>query len=305
MLEVAGHYQHFGGKSPINDQMRALIAALKDELARRAINLPVYWGNRNWHPLLPAVLREMAAAGSRRALAWVAAAWSSYSSCRQYLEDIERARTAAGTGAPRVDKIRPFFNHPDFVAANASRLVEAFGRVSAANRDAPRIFFTAHSLPESMARRCAYASQLMEACRLVAGEAPLAPGCWQLVYQSRSGRPQDPWLGPDILDALREAAAEGVRAVVAAPIGFLSDHMEVLYDLDIEARQAADAAGIEFVRAATPGVHPRFVQMVASLVSERLGDNPVRLAVGALPAWPDACPSDCCPAPAVAGRGAP
>ena len=298
LLEVAEHYDHFGGVSPLNDQVRALIAALRPELDRHGIALPIYWGNRNWHPLLPDSLRAMTAAGVRRALAIVLAAYSSYSSCRQYREDIQRARDAVGPDAPPVDKVRVFYNHPEFIAANADRVCEALGSVPADRRDTVRVAFTAHSIPAAMARGCAYEDQLAEACRLVAEAVGVGPDRWRLVYQSRSGRPTDPWLEPDILDHLADLHDEGVRDVVVHPIGFLSDHIEVLYDLDEEARAASERLGLNMVRSATVGTHPRFVAMLGELIRERLDPSAARRALGPFGPSHDVCPDDCCPPPA-------
>jgi ferrochelatase len=303
MLEVARHYEHFNGISPINAQMRDLIAALKPELTAHDIDLPIYWGNRNWHPLLTDTLREMTANGVRRALAWVASAYSSYSGCRQYLGDIERARQAAGDSAPRVDKLRVFYNHPLFIAANAARLAAALEQVPADRRGRRHVAFTAHSISVAMAKTCQYEAQLHETCRLTAEKLQLEPSSWQLVYQSRSGRPEDSWLGPDIGHHLRSLAAGGVSTVVVMPIGFLSDHLEVLYDLDFEARKSCDELGLTMVRAATVGTHPLFVQMVRELIQERLSGSATRATVGDFPAWPDACPEGCCLAPSQVGHG--
>jgi ferrochelatase len=297
MLEVARHYEHFDGKSPINDQTRALIAALRPDLTAHHVHLPIYWGNRNWHPLLGDTLREMAAAGVRRAVAYVASAYSSYSGCRQYLGDIERARQAVGEAAPRIDKLRVFYNHPLFIAANAARLAAALEQIAPDRRDRAVVAFTAHSIPASQAAACQYEVQLRETCGLTAAAAGVDASRWQLVYQSRSGRPEDPWLGPDIGDHLRDLRLRGAADVVVMPIGFLSDHLEVLYDLDCEARQAADELGLAMVRAATVGTHPLFVQMVRELIEERLSQSDSRAAVGEFPAWPDVCPEDCCPGP--------
>jgi ferrochelatase len=298
LLEVAEHYHHFGGVSPINAQVRALIDALRPELERRGVPLPIYWGNRNWHPLLPETMRRMAGDGVRRALALVLAAYSSYSSCRQYRENIEAARAAVGPGAPTVDKVRVFYNHPGFIAANAERLRDAFATLRNDLRDAAHVAFTAHSIPMSMAAGCDYAQQLEETCRLVAEALGIPPGRWRLVYQSRSGRPEDPWLGPDIVDHIEALHARGVAAVVVAPVGFLSDHLEVLYDLDIEARHKAEALGMAMARVATVGTHPAFVAMLADLIVERLSNAAERPALGRFPASHDVCPIDCCPAPA-------
>jgi ferrochelatase len=294
LLAVAEHYDHFGGRSPINDQVRELIAVLKPELAKRHIDLPIYWGNRNWHPFLADTLREMAAAGVRRAIGLVLAAYSSYSSCRQYQEDVALAQSAVGSGAPSVDKIRVFYNHPGFVAANVEHLRAALAEIPPARRDSAQVVFTAHSIPISMSRNCRYENQLREACRLVCEQLSIPESRYALAYQSRSGRPGDPWLEPDIGDHLTSLRAQGVNDVVVLPIGFLSDHVEVLYDLDVEAREKSRELGITMVRAATVGTHPAFVAMVAELIEERLNDSP-RQAIGRDGPSHDICPVDCCP----------
>jgi ferrochelatase len=285
LLEVAEHYQHFGGISPINQQVRDLIAHLEPELRSAGISLPLYWGNRNWTPLLTDTLRDMTRKNVRRALAVVLAAYGSYSSCRQYLENIEAARQAAGPEAPRIDKVRLFYNHPGFVAANAEHLREALAVLT--GPDPVHVVFTAHSIPRVMADGCAYAAQLEENGRLVASEAGIPRERWTLAYQSRSGRPTDPWLEPDILDHLRDLHAGGVRSTVIQPVGFLSDHVEVLYDLDEEARTLCDQLGLRLQRAKTAGCHPRFVAMLRDLIQERI----------AAPDLADACAPDCCPPP--------
>ncbi len=295
MLEVAEHYHHFGGKSPINEQNRALLSSLRAELDRHGPHLPVYWGNRNWHPLLTDTLREMADAGVKRAIAFVTSGFSSYSGCRQYRENIAAACEPLGARCPQVDKIRVFFNHPGFVDPMADNVRAAVGRFPAADRAAVPVLFTAHSIPTSMADSCRYVAQLTEACRLVAARAGVTD--WQLVFQSRSGPPGQPWLEPDVCDAIRERHGRGVRRLVVAPIGFISDHMEVLYDLDTEAADLCREMGIEMVRAATVGTDPRFVTMIRELIAERAFDLPTRTAVGELPASHDVCPVDCCPAP--------
>jgi ferrochelatase len=296
LLEVEEHYAHCGGASPLNSQVRALIAALDAELDRHGIALPVFWGNRNWHPMLAATLGEMTKQHVKRALAVVLSAYGSYSSCRQYLEDIDRARAVAGSQAPTIDKVRVFYNHPDFIAANVERVREALQRLGAERRASVRLAFTAHSIPAAMARNCDYEQQLQETSRLVAESAGIDAGRWALVYQSRSGRPSDPWLEPDILDHLRELDRRGMTDVVIHPIGFLSDHMEVLYDLDVEARRVCDALGLGMVRSATVGVHPRFVAMLRELIAERVGAIPLapRRSAGQFGPGPDACSSSCC-----------
>jgi protoporphyrin/coproporphyrin ferrochelatase len=304
LLEVAEHYQHFGGRSPINEQNRNLIAAIERSLADHPLKLPVYLGNRNWHPLLADTLRQMADDGVRSALAFVTSAFSSYSGCRQYREDIARAQQEVGAHAPRVDKLRVFFNHPGFIEPMVERTLAALAEVPAERRADARLLFTAHSIPIEMARNCQYELQLRDACQLVAQQVgkrfdprdgAAARDDWQLVYQSRSGPPQQPWLEPDINDYIRrEHAKQSMRDIVVVPIGFISDHMEVLYDLDTETKQLCDDLGINMVRAATVGTHPRFVRMIRELVEERMSDRPERLFLGALPPGHDFCPEDCC-----------
>ncbi len=294
LLDVAHHYELFGGVSPVNQQNRDLIAALRGQFADTGIDLPIYWGNRNWHPLLEDTVAQMAADGVRHALAFVTSAYSSYSGCRQYLEDITRAQATVGPSAPRIDKLRAFYNHPGFIDANACRLSDALRSLPFERRADAALVFTAHSIPASMAAASQYEAQLAEVARLTAALAGAEE--WSLVYQSRSGSPQQPWLGPDICEALHAFARQGVREVVVAPIGFVSDHVEVLYDLDIEARAVAEGLGITLTRAATAGTHPCFLLMVADLVRERLTVQTRRKAVGAYDAWPDDCAESCCAA---------
>lgn len=306
LREVAEHYDRFGGVSPLNAQVRELIAALRGELDRYGIDLPLYHGNRNWHPLLPDTMRRMAADGVRRALAVVLAGYSSYSSCRQYLENIEAARRPLGERAPVVEKVRAFYNHPEFIAAAADRLSEALRELSTEKAgDSGKspasdlhVAYTAHSIPLSMARQCDYEQQLTETCRLVSEALSIPAEQWKLVYQSRSGRPQDPWLEPDICDHLAEAAAaQEISRVAIMPVGFLSDHIEVLYDLDVEARRKAEQLGLKAIRAKTVGTHPRFVAMLRELIQERLDETRVRRAIGRYGPHHDLCPADCCPPP--------
>jgi ferrochelatase len=297
LLQVAEHYMHFGGRSPINDQVRALIAALQPELEGHGIAAPIEWGNRNWHPMLAEAMRRLTDRGSRRVLAVVLAAYGSYSSCRQYREDIERAREQAGPSAPPVDKIRLFYNHSGFVEANAGRLLDAIQAFPPEIRGSLHVAFTAHSIPLSMARTSRYEEQLTETCRLVASRLGIEPDRWRLVFQSRSGRPQDPWLEPDILDHLDAQRRQGVRDLVIHPIGFLSDHVEILYDLDDEARRRCDELGLRMHRAASVGTHPAFVAMLRELIQERFDPTTPRRALGSDGPSHDACPADCCPAP--------
>ena len=292
MLEVAEHYQQFGGISPLNEQTRALVAALRAELDAHGPPMRVYWGNRNWHPLLAETLADMARDGIQRALGFITSAYSSYSSCRQYLEDIERARQSIGSAAPTVDKLRAYYNHPGFIGPMTERVHEAMERIPLERRAAARVIYTAHSIPRTMADHCDYAVQIAEAARIVS-EA-LALRDFQVAYQSRSGPPRQPWLEPDICDALRALPATGSsRDVVIVPIGFLSDHVEILYDLDTEARTVCDELGLNMVRAATLGGHPDFVRMIRELIEERTSGVPQR-ALGKFGPSHDVCAEDCC-----------
>jgi protoporphyrin/coproporphyrin ferrochelatase len=260
MLEVAEHYYHFGGKSPINDQNLELIARLEDLLAAEGPRVPVYWGNRNWRPFLADTMRQMRSDGVRRALGFVTSAYSSYSGCRQYREDIAKAQAEVGEGAPEVAKLPAFYAHPRFVAVNAANVRAAIGEFATI----PHVAFTAHSVPLAMASTSRYEEQLKETAALVAGRLGLSD--WALVYQSRSGPPSQPWLGPDIKDHIRALHGEGREELVIAPTGFLSDHLEVLYDLDTEAAALCDELGIRMARAKTAGAHPEFVRMIRDLM---------------------------------------
>jgi ferrochelatase len=295
MLDVAEHYYHFGGKSPINDRNRALIAALEIELKQHGPALPIYWGNRNWRPMLADTLRRMQEDGVRRALAFITSAFGSYSGCRQYCEDIDRAVAEIGGAAPEIHKLRTFHNHPGFIGAMADRVSAALDRIPASRRASASMVFTAHSIPLSMAETSPYVRQLEESCRLVSEMLGRATG--PLVYQSRSGPPTQPWLDPDIGDYIRQLhAAGGVTDLVIVPIGFLSDHMEVLYDLDTEASALCESLGIHMVRAATAGVHPLFVSMLRELIVERTHAAERRFLGPTGPA-PDSCAAACCPTP--------
>ncbi len=308
LASVAEHYYAFGGISPINQQCRDLLAAIRAGFPASGLSLPVYWGNRNWTPYLTDTVRAMADDGVRRAVALVTSAYSSYSGCRQYLDDIERARAAVGPDAPRIDKIRRFYNHPGFIEPFAASTRAALATLPADLREDAHLVFTAHSVPVAMAEASGpekkgaegkgrwvgggrYVAELTEAAGLIAERAGGGTHPWTLAYQSRSGPPSQPWLEPDICDHLGELAKSGTRAVVVIPVGFVSDHMEVRHDLDVEAAESADSLGLAFARAATPGRHPKFVAMITELVRERLErpDEP-------------ACPADCCRYTAPAGR---
>jgi len=293
MREVAHHYELFNGVSPINSQNRALIEKLGKLLAREGPQLLIYWGNRNWHPMLADALRQMKADGIKRALAFMTSAYSSYSGCRQYRENILRAGAEAEAEDLQIDKLRVFYNHPLFVEANADCLRRALDKIPAERRASAQVAFTAHSIPLSMSANCDYEIQLTETCRLVA-EA-LQVENWQLVYQSRSGPPTQAWLDPDICEHLRELKRAGAQDAVIAPVGFISDHMEVLYDLDTEARQLCEEINLNVVRAETAGTHPKFVRMIRELILERIApETTPRRASGACGANHDVCPANCC-----------
>ena len=292
MLEVAEHYQHFGGISPINQQCRELIAALQDELTRHGPELPIYWGNRNWHPMLADAMLQMKEAGVHRALAFMTSAFSSYSGCRQYREDVARAQSVVGEGAPEIHKIRVFYNHPGYIEPMRERVQAALDQIPVERRSTTQIVYTAHSIPSAMAAGCDYEQQLNESCRLVSEAFP--GQTWRLVYQSRSGPPMQPWLEPDICDYLRELHSTGeVTDVVVSPIGFISDHLEVLFDLDTEAKNLCSELGLNMIRAATVGTHPRFIRMIRELICERTSDA-TKLACGQFGPNHDVCPEDCC-----------
>jgi len=323
--EVAHHYRAFGGVSPINAQNRALKAAIEAELDRRGIGLPVYWGNRNWGPMLADALREAAAAGHRSLLGIATSAYSSYSSCRQYREDFARALEETGlAGTLRIDKVRQYFDHPGFVAPFVAGVREGLDEVAERlpgvelQREA-RVLFTTHSIPTADAARSgpasrgfgeggAYAAQH----RAVAGVVMERAGRgvpWELVYQSHSGPPSQPWLEPDVNDAIRRLAGEGVRAVLLVPLGFVSDHMEVKWDLDTEATTTAEEVGVLALRTPTPGIDPAYVSGLVDLVLERRDGVPTaeRPAETALGPWYDVCRPGCCEnarlgfRPAIAG----
>jgi protoporphyrin/coproporphyrin ferrochelatase len=296
MLGVAEHYYLFDGKSPINQQTRDLIAALGAEMQAHGPNLPVYWGNRNWHPMLGETLRQMRDDGIRRALAFVTSAYSSYSGCRQYREDIARAQAEVGEGAPAVDKLRAFFNHPGFLDAVCDRVREALNTVPHGAGENVQVVYTAHSIPVAMAETSDYVRQLEEVRRIVSERLGIRNDA--LAYQSRSGAPGQPWLEPDTLDHLRKVKSHSLAdAVVLAPVGFLSDHMEVIYDLDVEARELAESLSLPMVRAKTVGVHPKFVEMIRELILERMNPELPRLFVGSLGVRGDFCADACCPVP--------
>jgi len=301
LAEVAEHYYAAGGVSPINGQCRDLIAAIE----AAGMDLPVYWGNRNWHPLLTDTVRQMAADGVEHAIAFGTSAYSSYSACRQYRDDIEAAVAAVGPTAPRIDKIRPYFNHPGFIEPFAASAEAALATLPPDVAGGARLVFTAHSVPAGMNAASGsasagtvvpggrYVAELREASRLISERTRGGSLGWDLVFQSRSGPPSAPWLEPDVNDHLRVLAKEGAPAVVVVPAGFVSDHMEVVHDLDVEARETAASLGLAFARATAPGSSARFARMVCELVAERTAGASALALGGFGPAAGD-CPADCC-----------
>jgi len=307
MLEVAEHYAHFGGVSPINQHNRELMAAIDGELKAAGIDLPIYWGNRNWKPYIAETLQQMKDDGRQRSLAFFTSMFSCYSGCRQYREDIIAARAEVGEGAPIVEKVRMGFNHPGFIAALADNVRKAAAAIKV-TPESTKLMFTAHSIPMGMADNCDYEKQLRESSRLVA-EACGATD-WELVFQSRSGPPSQPWLEPDVLDAISEMDEKRkLTSLVVMPIGFVSDHMEVMFDLDEEAAEQCKERGIPMARACSVGTHPDFVSMIRGLVQERLGTLDEKPALGNFGPWHDVCPKDCCQytprRPVAAGAGIP
>lgn len=280
--EVAEHYHHFGGVSPINRLNRDIMAALEKQLKAAGRDLPVYFGNRNWHPLVEDTVATMQRDGVRRALVFATSAWGGYSGCKQYHEDIARARESEGPAAPELVKLRQFFDHPLFVAANADAVRRAYARLG---RDDARLVFTAHSIPVRAdalegpdGQPQWYSRQVHQAAKLVAESAGVAE--FDVVWQSRSGPPHVPWLEPDICDHIAALHAHDCPAVVVSPIGFVSDHLEVVWDLDNEAAEKAAECGMGFVRAATAGTDPRFAEMIVELVSEHIdGAAPRKLSL--------------------------
>jgi len=299
--EVGAHYSLFGGRSPINDLNRTLLAALRADLAAHGIDLPVYWGNRNWDPYLADAVAQMRDDGVTRAACFTTSAYSSYSSCRQYRENLA---AAAIEGGPALDKIRLYFNHPGFLEPVVDSVVEA-----TRGREGARLLFVTHSIPDSMNEGSgphggAYLAQHLDAAAYVTArvaELTGRPYDHDLVFCSRSGPPHVPWLEPDVNDHLEKVAGEGVEAVVLVPIGFVSDHMEVVYDLDTEAMETAERLGLDAVRVSTSGTDARFVAMARDLLLERAaverGEPVERAAVGGWPACWDRCAAACCPNP--------
>jgi len=292
MLEVAEHYYHFDGISPINQQNRDLLEAVKEDFAKHDIDLPVYWGNRNWHPMIVDSMEQMKQDGIQKALSFFTNGYSCYSGCRQYRENIADAQASIGEGAPEVHKTRMFFNHPAYIEASVDRVRDALNKIPQDRQGQARILFTAHSIPNSMADYCKYSTQLTESCKLIMESLPGIE--WELVYQSRSGPPQQPWLEPDVCDRIEELhEATQIKDLVIHPVGFVSDHMEVMFDLDTEAKELCDKLDISMQRSLAVGVHPKFIEMIRELVLERI-QGAEKKAIGEMPPNWDVCPQDCC-----------
>jgi ferrochelatase len=301
LAEVAEHYLHFGGISPINAQNRDLVAAVIAELAEHELNLPVYLGNRNWSPYVGDVVGEMSAAGVRNALVFVTSAYASFSACRQYQDDLLAAAATSGLLAPELHKLRHYFDHPGFIEPQQDAVRAAVADIDHSRLAKTRLLFVAHSVPDSMAAAAGpvgglYVAQLESAAGLVADVVPDV--AWGLAYSSRSGSPSTSWLTPDVNDAIRSLAAEGVTDVILVPIGFVSDHIEVRWDLDVEAATTAAELGLGFRRTAPPSSDPRFAAMVRELVQERMDRSTPRRALSVLGPSHDVCPAGCCRVPA-------
>ena len=295
---VAEQYELFGGKSPINELNQQLLCALNEELASRGHEMATFWGNRNWHPFVTDTIVDLKSLGHTSTVCLVTSAFSSYSGCRQYHEDLDRARNEV-PGAPNIERVRVYWDHPDFLGTAAELLAES--RDAAGLSSETPVLHSAHSLPLSMAANCDYQQQLNEAAAIV-NELAGMRGPYEVVFQSRSGPPSVPWLTPDIDQRIHELAEQGTQELLVHPLGFVADHMEVLFDLDTQSAAAAKEAGVKMVRTPTVGTHPRFVSMLVDLVEEAAGLRADRPSLSKSGPRPDKCNSQCCPAPTRPGR---
>ena len=295
---VAEQYELFGGKSPINELNQQLLYALNEELANRGHEMATFWGNRNWHPFVTDTIADLKSLGHTSTVCLVTSAFSSYSGCRQYHEDLDRARNEV-PGAPNIERVRVYWDHPDFLGTAAELLAES--RDAAGLSSETPVLHSAHSLPLSMAANCDYQQQLNEAASIV-NELAGMRGPYEVVFQSRSGPPSVPWLTPDIDQRIHELAEQGTQELLVHPLGFVADHMEVLFDLDTQSAAAAKEAGVKMVRTPTVGTHPRFVSMLVDLVEEAAGLRADRPSLSKSGPRPDKCNSQCCPAPTRPGR---
>ena len=295
---VAEQYELFGGKSPINELNQQLLSALDEELVSRGHEMATFWGNRNWHPFVTDTIADLKSLGHTSTVCLVTSAFSSYSGCRQYHEDLDRARNEV-PGAPNIERVRVYWDHPDFLGTAAELLAES--RDAAGLSSETPVLHSAHSLPLSMAANCDYQQQLNEAAAIV-NELAGMRGPYEVVFQSRSGPPSVPWLTPDIDQRIHELAEQGTEELLVHPLGFVADHMEVLFDLDTQSAAAAKEAGVKMVRTPTVGTHPRFVSMLVDLVEEAAGLRADRPSLSKSGPRPDKCNSQCCPAPIRPGR---
>ena len=295
---VAEQYELFGGKSPINELNQQLLCALNEKLASRGHEMATFWGNRNWHPFVTDTIADLKSLGHTSTVCLVTSAFSSYSGCRQYHEDLDRARNEV-PGAPNIERVRVYWDHPDFLGTAAELLAES--RDAAGLSSETPVLHSAHSLPLSMAANCDYQQQLNEAAAIV-NELAGMRGPYEVVFQSRSGPPSVPWLTPDIDQRIHELAEQGTQELLVHPLGFVADHMEVLFDLDTQSAAAAKEAGVKMVRTPTVGTHPRFVSMLVDLVEEAAGLRADRPSLSKSGPRPDKCNSQCCPAPTRPGR---
>ena len=295
---VAEQYELFGGKSPINELNQQLLSALDEELVSRGHEMATFWGNRNWHPFVTDTIADLKSLGHTSTVCLVTSAFSSYSGCRQYHEDLDRARNEV-PGAPNIERVRVYWDHPDFLGTAAELLAES--RDAAGLSSETPVLHSAHSLPLSMAANCDYQQQLNEAAAIV-NELAGMRGPYEVVFQSRSGPPSVPWLTPDIDQRIHELAEQGTQELLVHPLGFVADHMEVLFDLDTQSAAAANEAGVKMVRTPTVGTHPRFVSMLVDLVEEAAGLRADRPSLSKSGPRPDKCNSQCCPAPTRPGR---
>ena len=295
---VAEQYELFGGKSPINELNQQLLSALDEELVSRGHEMATFWGNRNWHPFVTDTIADLKSLGHTSTVCLVTSAFSSYSGCRQYHEDLDRARNEV-PGAPNIERVRVYWDHPDFLGTAAELLAES--RDAAGLSSETPVLHSAHSLPLSMAANCDYQQQLNEAASIV-NELAGMRGPYEVVFQSRSGPPSVPWLTPDIDQRIHELAEQGTQELLVHPLGFVADHMEVLFDLDTQSAAAAKEAGVKMVRTPTVGTHPRFVSMLVDLVEEAAGLRADRPSLSKSGPRPDKCNSQCCPAPIRPGR---
>ncbi|HJP15728.1 MAG TPA: ferrochelatase [Acidimicrobiales bacterium] len=297
LTEVADRYLSRGGISPVNERMRSILDSVQKVLEREQLDIPVFWGNRNSTPFIEEAIEEIDRQGLTEVAAWITSPYRSYSSCRQYLEQIEAGMERVD-GRVSVTRLRPHFDHPGCIETAADRLTEALLSLPKEKQEETRLLFSAHSLPMSDVETCSYVEEINEAARLISERVdPKNKLSWEVVWQSRSGPPQVPWLVPDVCDRIGELAAEGISSIAISPVGFIVHNFEIEWDLDVEAAECADGHGMAFVRAETADSDPRFAEMIVDLLKENFSQHPVPLSLGNLGITPVPCPSDCCPSP--------